>query len=158
MSTKTVIITAVAAATLALTGCANEAKDGHVGYPSGDAAGSAAAHSAPKLSPSPEKSAPTVEDFKLNLTVTSKQCFGSAGCNVQYRVAPVWQHSLPVTLDGDYDLTYKVEGDESGPIIDTLTVYANGKYSVPWEGFASTSYGGQKLTAEIIRIREHVGY
>jgi hypothetical protein len=153
-------LAALAAATaLTLTGCANEANDGHLGYSSPNSAEHAAAAHAPKLTPSPDEAiSPTVADFKIKLRITSKQCFGSAGCNVQYEVEPVWQHPLPVTMDDDYDLTYKVMGDESGPIIDTLTVYANGKYSVPYTGFASTSNGGQTLTAEITRIRRHVGY
>jgi hypothetical protein len=101
---------------------------------------------------------PNKQTLKLTLRITSKQCFGSAGCNVEYRVAPVWTATPGVDLDGDYDITYKVTGDDSGPILDTLTIYSNGKYEVPFEGLMSTSSGAVHPTATIIRIRKHVGF
>jgi hypothetical protein len=32
--------------------------------------------------------------------------------------------------DGTWDDTYQINGDESGPIIGTFSVYGNGKYDV----------------------------
>lgn len=70
-------------------------------------------------------------DMHLTTKVKSKQCFGSAGCNVEVEVNVEWANGDPGKLDGQYDVTYKITGDDSGPYIDTLTVYPNGKYDVP---------------------------
>lgn len=99
-------------------------------------------------------------DIKLTVKITSKQCFGSAGCIVEYDIVPAWVNplGLPIDLRDDYDVTYEVNGDEDGPIIDTFEFYANGKYEVPYGGNASTSSSGQDLTVRITGISEHLGY
>jgi hypothetical protein len=154
MSTKGLAIAGGVAAALvvSLTACTDpNAAPVHQGQP-------LAQHStAPSPTKSPEAH-PTPQTLKLTLRITSKQCFGSAGCNVEYRVAPVWTATPGVELDGDYDITYEVTGDDSGPILDTLTIYSNGKYEVPFEGLMSTSSGAVHPTVTIVRIRKHVGF
>jgi hypothetical protein len=51
---------------------------------------------------------PKAKDFKLSVKTLSKQCFGSAGCNLTYRV----DVSLAKTLDPDveYEVVYEVRG------------------------------------------------
>jgi len=83
----------------------------------------------------------TKQDVKLSLKTTSKQCFGSAGCNVtvqvQAGVAASLQQALPP--DGTWDVTYQITGDESGPIIGTFSLYGNGKYDVNEESLSTGS-------------------
>jgi hypothetical protein len=57
--------------------------------------------------------APEASDFKLTPKITQKQCFGSAGCLVDYEVN--LEYGGP-TLD---------TGDESGPITDQIEVTGN---------------------------------
>jgi hypothetical protein len=129
----------------------------------------------PNLSPASEDAAatqtqaatstdihPTKSDFVMRLRVTSKQCFGSAGCNVEYDVIPKWAGDQPAAdarLDGEYDLTYAVTGSEDGPIVETMTVYPTLKYEVPlFGGFASTSSSYAELGVHVVRLREHLGW
>jgi len=95
---------------------------------------------------------PKKGDFTVILKILSKECFGSAGCNITYRTK--LSQDLPTgALDPDvtYDLTYVVHGDESGP--QTETMYITGdQYEQPSEGFASTATSGTKLTVTVTKI------
>lgn len=59
-------------------------------------------------------------DFKIGIKVLKQSCFGSAGCNVTYRIDP--QYVGPGTLNGSYEVTYQVTGGEDGPQINTFTI------------------------------------
>ena len=95
---------------------------------------------------------PKKGDFEVTLKVLSKECFGTAGCNVTYRAK--LSQSLPTgALDPDvtYDLTYVVHGDESGP--QTETMYITGdQYEQPSEGLAQTATSGTKLTVTVTKL------
>ena len=64
---------------------------------------------------------PVAKDFKLAIKVKSKECFGSAGCVLTYRVDVQY---LGQALDPSqtWEVTYQVTGGESGPIVNTFTV------------------------------------
>lgn len=70
--------------------------------------------------PAPKARTLGVKDLVPALKVTSKQCFGSAGCNVEYRVSFTVKGPLP-SEDESYDVTYEVRGGEDGPVIGTTT-------------------------------------
>ena len=95
---------------------------------------------------------PKKGDFQVTLKVLSKECFGSAGCNVTYRAK--LSQSLPtgaLNPDVTYDLSYVVHGDESGP--QTETMYITGdQYEQPSEGLAQTATSGTKLTVTVTKI------
>jgi hypothetical protein len=64
---------------------------------------------------------PTASDFTIELKVKSKQCFGSAGCNVV--VEPELSYDgLSSELDPEatFDITYEISGGDSGEIVETL--------------------------------------
>jgi hypothetical protein len=109
----------------------------------------------PILEPSdtaPAYVTPKKGDFTVTLKVLSKECFGTAGCNITYR-AKLSQDLPTGALDPDvtYDLTYVVHGDDSGP--QTETMYITGdQYEQPSEGFASTPSSGTKLTVTVTKI------
>ncbi|MER6259512.1 hypothetical protein ABT203_07940 [Streptomyces sp900105245] len=85
----------------------------------------ASASTAEPVSETTEDSAPTYADldadsFSIDLKTKSRQCFGSAGCNVT--VEPdltLMVDSSSVDPDATYEITYEIKGDESGPVIDT---------------------------------------
>ncbi|WP_406070357.1 hypothetical protein [Micromonospora sp. NBC_01638] len=101
--------------------------------------------------PAPVYDAPTKGDFKLNVKTLRKKCFGSAGCNITYRI--------DVTYTGDgldpsstYEVTYEVKGAED-PIINTFEVTGDSA-SVRQEETASTKRSGDKLTAVATDVSE----
>ncbi len=65
---------------------------------------------------------PKKADWKFALKTTSKQCFGSAGCNVEVRVIPTYVGTQDLPDYGTTEITYRITGDESGPVIGTITV------------------------------------
>jgi hypothetical protein len=74
----------------------------------------------PEPDAEPTFTTPTADDFTIELRTTSRQCFGSAGCNIT--VEPTLTYTgLTDDLDPDavYQITYEIKGDESGPILDT---------------------------------------
>lgn len=64
---------------------------------------------------------PSPEDFAIELRILSKQCFGSAGCNVSYSIEPVYLGSEPLD-DVSATVTYEVLGGDSGPQINSFTL------------------------------------
>jgi hypothetical protein len=86
---------------------------------------------APIYSPKPSQ-------FALRVKTLSKQCFGSAGCIVTYRIVPTYS-GPDLDPNSTYEVTYKVVGDESGPQINTFTISEGTKSEVDAEEMASTS-------------------
>jgi hypothetical protein len=84
------------------------------------------------------------KDFKIRVKVLTKKCFGSAGCNVTYRIDPEYVGSAPLP-DGTVEVTYTVKGAED-PIINTFTI-EDGEASFESEERASTSSSKKTLTA-----------
>lgn len=147
-------VLAVAATTvLLLSGCAMST-GGSTAIDPSDGGQPAATDDGTTETPSePELHALKASDLDLTVKTTSKQCFGSAGCNVEYKVKVAFAIPDPGELAGTYDVTYKISGDESGPIIETLTVYPDGKYDVN-EGYASTKSKYVKLVAKVTDVEE----
>ncbi|MEV1147346.1 hypothetical protein [Micromonospora sp. NPDC049799] len=111
----------------------------------------AAPTTAAPTSAAPTYATPTKKDFKLAVKVLRKQCFGSAGCHITYRVNVTYTGSDldPYTT---YELTYEVKGAED-PIINTLEVTGDSA-SVQDEEMASTKRSSDKLTAVVTDINE----
>lgn len=102
--------------------------------------------------PTPEPSyQPEVSDFTLALKVLDKQCYGSAGCNVEVRVDfKVIDSEVPE--DGTFEVTYEVRGGDDGPVVGTIEVDA-GKYSPP-EEYLSTARSSSKLSVVVTSVDE----
>ncbi|WP_436698942.1 hypothetical protein [Nocardioides sp. BYT-33-1] len=90
------------------------------------------------------------DDFQLKVKIVEKQCFGSAGCNIQYKVEPIYAGELAEIEDALFDITFRVTGDESGPQLGTLTL-DGGSYDVETRS-ASTSGSGVKLKASVTEV------
>lgn len=75
-------------------------------------------------------------DFTLTPKILKQACFGSAGCNVTFRVTPVYSGpSLP--SDATVEVTYEVVGSEDN-YSNTFTMSGDGQASVDSEESVST--------------------
>ena len=92
----------------------------------------------------------------MRLRVIEEQCFGTAGCNLGYEVKPALRQKFD--LDGDYDITNRVIGDESGPQIGTVTLREDGTYDEIWPGYASTSSESVELQVRVDSVTEAGGW
>ena len=101
----------------------------------------------------PTYHAPTEADFTLKVKTLSKECFGSAGCLVEYRVSLGYDDTAGV-LDPDvtYELTYQVRGGQE-PRIDTIEVTGE-KYDAPESDMIETKSSKSKLTAVLTEVSE----
>jgi hypothetical protein len=71
---------------------------------------------------------PTAKDYSVDLAVVSKQCFGSAGCNVV--VEPKLSQLGASTLLWECDITYSISGDDSGELVETAYAQGGSSYRV----------------------------
>lgn len=104
--------------------------------------------------PEPEETptlvAPAPDEFTVEMKVKSKQCFGSAGCNVT--VAPELSYVGVTELDDGalYEITYEITGGEDGGVIET-TEMVGGEYPAE-ETMVSTSSSSAKIAAEVTSV------
>ena len=111
---------------------------------------SAPASTAPAL---PIYGEPTKSDFKLKVKILRKQCFGSAGCNVTYRIDVTYTGDNDLDPSKTYEVTYQVKGAED-PIINTFEVTGD-TASLQDEEMASTKRSTDKLTAVVTDVSEY---
>lgn len=116
--------------------------------------GIAASNPYASLAPTPVSQyvTPSAAEFTVTLKILTKQCFGSAGCNITYR--PELSMDLSSgSLDPSvtYDVTYEVIGGDSGPVTDTLTVTGD-QYSQPGPQDISTTSQGTALVAKVTDV------
>lgn len=160
------VIGAIAVAAIAGGVASTNTSNSHQARPPQSLPGSATIPAAPPAAPQTDAPAeeettpedtgpsyvtPTRADFTVTLKILSKQCFGTAGCNVTYR--PELTLNLPVeSLDpaATYDVTYVVHGDESGAITDTISL-TGGQYQ-RMDGAASTTSSSTKLAAVVTAV------
>lgn len=95
---------------------------------------------------------PTPKDFTLTIKTLKKECFGSAGCNVTFRIQ-VGYDGPALDPSTTYEVTYEVRGAEDGPQINTLTVQGD-QSSVDEEEFVSTKSAAVKLKAVVTDVAE----
>lgn len=137
---------------LLFAGCVAVAMSPSASAPASNHPGSSVATNTPAAdtdTPSPSYS-PTADDFKLKAKILSKQCFGTAGCNLTYRIQLAY---VGQTLDPDssYEVTYKVSGGEDGPQINTLTVEGD-QFTTDGEEIVSTPSAGTKLRVTVTDV------
>lgn len=106
----------------------------------------------PATTQAPKATAPTVKDFKLTVKTLTKQCFGSAGCNVTFRILVAYS-GPELDPSKTYEVLYEVRGGEDGPIANKLTVQG-GESSVDEEEMVSTAKSSAKLTAVVTDVME----
>lgn len=93
-----------------------------------------------------------VKDLVPSLKITDKQCFGSAGCNVRYRVSlTVKGTQMPAETDS-YEVTYEVRGGEDGAVVGS-TVLEGLEYDRE-EDMVSTKSSKTKLSVVITSVEK----
>jgi len=92
---------------------------------------------------------PQPADFVLTAKVLEKSCFGSAGCNVQYRIE-VTYNGAPLDPSKTYEVTYEVNGGED-PEINTLEVTGT-KYSADDRESIGTKSSKTELTVTVTSV------
>jgi hypothetical protein len=90
-------------------------------------------------------------DFAVAISVVEKECFGSAGCVLTYRVSPRHIGAAPLPLDGvALTVVFRVlgGGDEQ---IDSFTVL-DGTIEAPEEKTVQTPSSAARLTARVTQV------
>lgn len=90
--------------------------------------------------------------FVLTPKITRKQCFGSAGCNVEFTIDVTYTGPTLSATD-TWRVTYEVSGVEDGPMVNTFEVTGTSAQVQDTE-FASTSGSRKKLTAKVTDIEK----
>ncbi|MCC5579123.1 hypothetical protein IMZ11_26200 [Microtetraspora sp. AC03309] len=119
--------------------------------PSGQSVGTGTTVDAEPAAEEPTPATVTLKpsDLKLKVTLLDKECFGSAGCNITYRVVPTIVGTMP-DPDREYEVIYEVRGGEDGPQIGRFTM--QGDQAQVTEEFISTPSSLSKLTAKVTEI------
>lgn len=99
----------------------------------------------------PDSYQPKVSDFKLTPKITDKQCFGSAGCNVDLEVKVAYG-GPPLSADDTWRITYQITGDESGPIIGSTDITGE-NYDLNEESL-STKNSKTKITIKVTDVEK----
>ena len=101
----------------------------------------------------PKVKAPVVKDFKLTVKTLKKQCFGSAGCLVDFRIQVAFNgDTLALDAGRTYEVTYEVKGAED-PITNTFTMTGDSA-EVQQEESTQTPKSSSKLTAVVTDVTE----
>jgi hypothetical protein len=82
--------------------------------PAGSVAGVTATTEAPATEAA-VVAAPAPADFRLTAKITDKQCFGSAGCNVTFRVDVTYAGTAALDPDKTWLVIYEINGIEDAP-------------------------------------------
>lgn len=124
--------------------------------------GNSAVHTVPELNREPAaapatKTGPaiTAKDIALVVKITSKQCFGSAGCSVQFRIDASTDLGKLKACDKDYEVTYEIAGLSQSQI-GTLTLHPDGTYEQDDFQFGDTKSSKPKLTAKVTSVEEQL--
>lgn len=96
---------------------------------------------------------PKPADFKLVVKTLKKECFGSAGCLVTYRVDPTYVGDSELDPDKTYRVTYEVRGVEDGPAVNNFELTGD-TASMEAEELAQTPSTKAKLTAKATEVIE----
>lgn len=106
----------------------------------------------PEPEPEPKYDEPAEDSFELTVKTLEKKCFGSAGCNMTFRIE-VAASDPTISLDPSktYELTYEIKGSED-PYVNTLTLEGD-EYITDQEEFVGTA-GDVELKAIVTGVSE----
>jgi hypothetical protein len=96
----------------------------------------------------PAYDVPTKADFKLGIKVLKKECFGSAGCNIEFRLQVAYDRSFDPSKT--YEVTYEIRGGDE-PLQNTFEVRGSDATGEV-EEFISTASSKSKLTAVVLDV------
>lgn len=116
-------------------------------------AGSTAGASAPAPVPSTKRYTPKATDFKMSIKMLDKQCFGSAGCNISFRLVDLKYSGEKLPADETYEISYEIKGLQD-PMQGTFEMQGDLSYSVSKEEFGQTKNSKAKPSVTITEISE----
>jgi hypothetical protein len=94
---------------------------------------------------------PTAADFTVAITILSKECFGSAGCDLTYRVQPTYGGPVPLDPSTQYTVTYNVGGGQEGDQVESFTIQGTSA-SVDEQESIQTASSKTKLTTTVTNV------
>jgi hypothetical protein len=100
-------------------------------------------------SPAAVARAVRASDIHLKVKIKSKECFGSAGCLLEYSIDASWNPSL---VKDDCEVTYDVTGFKDGAQTHTLTVREDGHYEQDIYQSGDTSSSSRKLGVKVTEV------
>lgn len=107
----------------------------------------------PDPEPEPEFYEPTADDFALAIKELERQCFGSAGCNVTFRIELTSLYTGQLDPSKTYELTYEIEGGED-PLLNTLELTGE-EYLTDSEERIGTASSDAELSAVVTDVSEY---
>lgn len=122
------------------------------------AAATSSTYTLPDFSPPPATlpNEPTFDaspsDFTIEIKTLRKVCFGSAGCNIRFRIDPAYNGFQMLPMMGEIEVTYEVLGGEDGPQINTFVIDDQGDARFDKEEQLSTPSSRTKVTARAIDV------
>ncbi|MGA4989301.1 hypothetical protein ACWCOT_04185 [Nonomuraea bangladeshensis] len=142
-------IPALSLAALALLagGCGSQSRARLSDAPSSTAASPSAA--AVEVESEPTPAMPSPSDFTLSIRILEKECFGSAGCNLTYRIKPVYT-GPDLADDQDLTVTYEVRGGEEEQINSFKMIGTEAEFDA--EEFIQTRSAASKLKAKVTDV------
>lgn len=115
------------------------------------AAEDAATEAAPAATTPKSSQKPKAADFKLTAKVTKKDCFGSAGCNVEFRVACTYS-GPPLDDSTTWLVTYEINGVDDAPEVGSLEL--TGDTFSSEEESVGTPSSKSKITLKVTDVEE----
>jgi len=94
------------------------------------------------------------KDVKLTLKVTKKDCYGEAGCSIEYKITAAADLDKLKASGNEYFVTYEVKGLQD-PQTATLTLHSDGTYDQDGyqAGWASSAKSKMSVTVTDVEVR-----
>jgi hypothetical protein len=92
---------------------------------------------------------PQPADLKLDVQVIEQHCFGSAGCNVTFRLALTYSGDTIYEGEGPYTVVYSLSGT-SDPFVGRITLLSQYEFSSSEELVQTPP--GATLTATVTQV------
>lgn len=118
--------------------------------PAPNAAAAPVAPPATTTTAKPKATKPTPEQFTLAVKVLEKKCFGSAGCNVTYRIEPKYIGTAPLP-DETIIVIYEVAGGDD-PQTNQFKLSGDGTATFDGEERIQTPKSSSVLTAKVTAV------
>lgn len=92
---------------------------------------------------------PEPSEFTIGIRILKKTCFGSAGCNVTFRIKPSY-NGIPLPDDQELTVTYEVRGGEDPKVNSFTMVGTEAEFDA--EEHTSTPSSRSKLRARVTDV------
>jgi hypothetical protein len=153
-----------------LAGCGNQTSEQEIDFTEMPTFNPTKTYTLPPIEPSPTQvpeptktpkpratstSSITINNFRIDLIVIEKQCFGSAGCLITMRPDLVYLDNGqgPVPKNRSYLLVYEVYGDEDGTL--TFNLLIEGDQYTFNDILISTANIEDEISVKVVRLMDN---